>query len=239
MTDGIFKAIGFIVGAFFLFNFYKLARDYGEKSKNIFKSIGSALLGIVIVAFIISSGLGTHSENCDDDPLRGSCDTVQDYQPSTKEYQDSFLFWLFVVGSPIIYGLYEGNKNRRNNIDDGSVLNIDQAKEILSEYGKVVETVSVEALTKYPTMKYPISLLPCSKVKIKKAASEVIKFEEELNESVKKLNIKTDNNYINAIKGCIAMIDFFVPDKEANEDNQKLLSEKDWKKLIKNKTKKS
>ena len=240
MTSGVIQGIGYIVGAIFLFYIYKTAISYGEKTKNLTKSIFTGILGVIVVAFLISSGLGSHQENCDDDPLRGRCETVQDYQPTTAQYQNSFFFWLLIIGSPIIFGLYKGKKNKENNIDDGSIPTVDEAKEILTEYGKVIENVSGETFTQYPALKYPISLLAHSKIKIEKSAKVVIEYEEGMikwmaeNENFDyKKDIKTTESYITAIKSCLIRLSDFVPDNEANQTNQKLLNNPNWKKATK------
>lgn len=240
MTSGVIQGIGYIVGAIFLFYIYKTATSYGEKTKNLTKSILSGLIGAIVVAFLISSGLGSHHENCDDDPLRGSCETVQDYQPTTAQYQNSFFFWLLIIGSPITFGLYKGKKNKDNNIDDGTIPTVDEAKEILSEYGKVIEIVSGETFTKYPSMKYPISLLAHSKIKIEKSAKVVIEYEEGMIKWMEenkifdyKKDIEATKTYVVAIKGCLARLNDFVLDEESNKANSKLLNNPSWKKATK------
>lgn len=240
MTNGIIQAIGYFIGAIFLFYIYKTAIGYGEKTKNLPKSIISGLIGATVVAFLISSSLGSHSENCDDDPLRGRCETVQDYQPTTAQYQNSFFFWLLIIGGPITFGLYKGKKNKENNIDDGTVPTVDEAKEILAEYGKVIEDVSGKTFTKYPALKYPTSLLAHSKVKIEKAAKVVVEFEEGMtkwmseNENFDyKKDIETTKTYIAAIKGCLVRLDDFISEEESNKSNSELLNNPAWKKAAK------
>jgi len=240
MSDGIFRAIGYIIGAVFLFYIYKTAISYGEKTKKLTKSILSGLIGAIVVAFLISSSLGSHHENCDDDPLRGSCETVQDYRPTSIQYQNSFFFWLLIIGGPITFGLYQGKKNKENNIDDGSTPTVDEAKEILAEYGKVIETVSGETFTKYPALKYPTSLLTHSKIKIEKSAKMVTEYEEGMIKWMEengtfdyKKDIDATKTYVMAIKSCLTRLNDFVSDEESNKANSKLLNNPSWKKASK------
>jgi len=108
--DGIWKALGKIFSAFGLFIFYTAAFDYGRKSKSLWKSIVKGLLTVVAISLIANMYLGSRTENCDDDPVYGSCEKVQDYELTSKQYLDNFLFWFTYGSIPVVYGLYKGKQ---------------------------------------------------------------------------------------------------------------------------------
>lgn len=108
--DGIWNAFGKIFSAIGLFIFYTAAFDYGRKSKSLWKSIIKGLLTVVAICLIANMYLGSHTENCDSDPVYGNCERVQDYEPTSKQYLDNFLFWFTYGSIPVVYGLYKGKQ---------------------------------------------------------------------------------------------------------------------------------
>ena len=108
--DGVWKALGSIFSATGIYIFYELAHESGIKTKNLWKSIIKGVIAVAIIGFIASSYLGTHTEDCDDDPIYGRCDRVQDYEPTSKQHRDNFLFWFTYGSIPVVYGLYKGRQ---------------------------------------------------------------------------------------------------------------------------------
>jgi len=228
MSDGIYKALSYLFGAFVLFTCYGTAKDYGEKSTNLIKSMMSGLLVALVIAFFANISLGSHSENCDPDPIYGRCDSIQDYIPTSKQYTDNFFFWLLIIVTPITMGLYTGYKEKgmtANSNIDKLPLDIQTANTIIHEYGRILELASSQIMTKYPSVKYPISLLPYSKDEISRSITYALLLLDKKDPSTEK--------DIELLKSCLGMLDFFIPDDEANQANDSLLKNKTFQAIAK------
>lgn len=102
-----------------------------------------------------------------------------------------------------------------------------EIEELVHKYGKVLEEVSKQILTKYPVA-FPISLLPASKSKVQKAlieSIEMLKYTNYTDEEKKKM---AEN-----LKGCLVFLDRFIDDEEAHKRNRELLENAEWQKLVK------
>ena len=95
-------------------------------------------------------------------------------------------------------------------------MDIKQAKNIISKYGKVVENIGIE---KYPAAVFPLSLLPYPKETIK-TALELFLFYSE------------DENQKETIKAGLDWLDGFIDDTEANKRNDKIFKNTDFMKAL-------
>lgn len=105
LLSGTFTAVGYII----LGSFMQYSHDEGVKAGSRvdhWASLVKAFLFCAFIALIYISFLGTHSENCDDDPLYGRCDRVVDYVPSNNERTKEFTTTLLVFFIPYTYGLW-------------------------------------------------------------------------------------------------------------------------------------
>lgn len=88
--------------------------------------------------------------------------------------------------------------------------NLAEIEKIVQAFGKVIEETSQEAMAKYPSIYYPISLLPYPKEKIREALNTAILHTE-------------DEKMAEALKSTLVMLDWFVDDAEANKNNKEIL----------------
>ena len=117
LQNGALKALSFLIAGIFIYGAYWFGAKYQGDEKSIFKKnfwgytskILIAILVIGFISWIFSSNLGTHTENCDDsDPLYGgSCDRVQDFEPTSKKYQEEFAKLFVLLFIPYVYGLFK------------------------------------------------------------------------------------------------------------------------------------
>jgi len=97
---------------------------------------------------------------------------------------------------------------------------LSKIENIYQEYGKVLETVMQDTLTKYPAFVFPKSLLPYPKNKITEALREASKY-------------TNDPEMVKILESGLVYLDSFIEDKEANEKNQKLLNNEEFMKALK------
>lgn len=228
-SDGIGKAIGYLVIAGIAYFAYQAGKDNAGKTKNIWLFCIKGLAIIAGIALFANSLLGTHSENCDDDPIYGRCDTVQDYEPSPKDYSENFIYYIIFLGIPFLIGTYNGyKKGPSEDSKSKDNMTLEEADKIVRAYGKVVEETSQQSLEKYPSMHYPISLLPYPKEKITEAIDLALLVTDDGKE----------DNYTTALKSTRVMLDYFIDDEEANKKNSELVNNEAWQKAVKDKKKK-
>lgn len=110
-TDGIFRAIGILFSAGVIYGAYKVSYDGAVKAKKLWIYAIKGLFVAIVITLFANATLGSHTENCDD-YLYGSCDTVQDFEPTSKQYRENFAYWLTLIGTPIIVGAFNGGKKR-------------------------------------------------------------------------------------------------------------------------------
>lgn len=109
---GVFKTIGILFGAGVVSIGYKLGEQYRQETlpNEGWKTLAGALVACLILATIYVSGIGTHAENCDDDPIRGMCETVEDYEPTSDEKIKEFVFALSLLYGPYAAGWMSNKK---------------------------------------------------------------------------------------------------------------------------------
>jgi hypothetical protein len=100
-------------------------------------------------------------------------------------------------------------------------------EELVRRYGKIIEMVFKEMLTKYPAMVFPQSLLPAPKEEIKSALLESIDSLEYTNYS------QDEKNAISSqLKFALSFLDRFTDDNEANEENNKILNNRAYQQAL-------
>ena len=97
-----------------------------------------------------------------------------------------------------------------------NIMDIKQAKNIISKYGKVVENIGIE---KYPAAVFPLSLLPYPKETIKTALELFLLYSENENQK-------------ETIKAGLDWLDGFIDDTEANKRNDKIFKNTDFIKAL-------
>lgn len=117
ITEGGFKALTYLFITLFAYCAWHLGDDYAKKTKNVWIMILKGLTTIFVIAFFSNATLGTHTENCDDDPIRGQCDSVQDYQPTTKQYYSNFTYYIVLLGVPYLIGVHNGFKQNTQKLE--------------------------------------------------------------------------------------------------------------------------
>ncbi|OGY41286.1 MAG: hypothetical protein A2Y67_00580 [Candidatus Buchananbacteria bacterium RBG_13_39_9] len=90
---------------------------------------------------------------------------------------------------------------------DESLQNIET---IVHEYGILQQKVAQEIKSMYPAAVFPKSILPYPKERIRKALENAI-------------YLTDDNQMIENLKGCMAFLEGFIDDEEANKKNASLL----------------
>ena len=126
ILSGISEAFRLIL----IFGVMTWSYDLGSKARQTTKSkLKSAMKGLLVcslAALLYASNLGTHLENCDDDPIRGGCDRVQDYVASSNEKVKGFTTVLLTIFSPYIFSLYNSIRYKGNRFcnDDTFYCNI-------------------------------------------------------------------------------------------------------------------
>lgn len=115
MAEGIIAGVGkaasylFMTGVAYII--WKIAYNQTNKSESSFmKLMITGFFICAIIAFLATINLGTHRENCDDDPIYGRCDRVQDYEPTAKEIASNFSYFIILLYVPIVLGIYKGSK---------------------------------------------------------------------------------------------------------------------------------
>src|SRR3990167_21292 len=103
IIDEILRAIAYLFYAGIFSWILNSARDQA-KTSGLKTVLFKGLLWCSVIALFASSSLGSHTENCDDDPYRGSCDRVQDYTPTNTEYVANFLFFFTLFYTQVIIG---------------------------------------------------------------------------------------------------------------------------------------
>ena len=84
---------------------------------------------------------------------------------------------------------------------------------IIHDFGKIQEEVSGRIPTHYPTLKFPVSLLPYKKDEIVSAFEKAIKIKEG------------DQKTIDLLKASLVFLDGFIDDREAYNSNHQLLAQ--------------
>lgn len=85
-----------------------------------------------------------------------------------------------------------------------------EVEKIVHAYGKVIEDVHQEMVTKYPSRLFPVTKLPYSKDKIRKALNSAIQHTD-------------DESMARNLRATLALLVCFVDDKEANQKNKHFL----------------
>lgn len=93
-------------------------------------------------------------------------------------------------------------------------MELEEANNIMNDFGATIIEVSQKTMSHYPTLKYPQSLLPHDKETIRTALDICLKEVEE----------QQEDNIAEHIKVARELLNGFVEDKEAKEANDKLLS---------------
>lgn len=116
--DEAFRALTYIGMAVLVYITYSIGKKGVEQKpehnldiKDLIKRIAAGLgiiIGIAIFAGYIN--LGTSSECDDSDPIRGTCETTQDYTPSSTERAGTAVYFLTLLGIPYLYGGYSEYK---------------------------------------------------------------------------------------------------------------------------------
>lgn len=88
--------------------------------------------------------------------------------------------------------------------------NLGKVEAIVRAYGKTVELVSLNIMTKYPAMAFPQSHLPFPKKEIEEALNIAIKY-------------SNDEKKTESLKAVAYMLTLFIDDEEANKKNEPLL----------------
>lgn len=96
--------LAFLGLASFTLGFEKDLSERGyEHKRHVAKAIGTLLLIGLFAALM----LGTSSDCSEnDDPLRGSCSTSQEYTPTSEQRTDSFIRVIAILGVPYFVGYY-------------------------------------------------------------------------------------------------------------------------------------
>ena len=111
ILTGVMTAIGIFIAAFLAQGFFKEGAKDRSKLPNKWGKLFGWLVVSVIFAFIYTSFLGTHLENCDDDPIYGRCDRTEDRLVSGSEQTKEFTTAFVVMFVPYAYGLLHNKKN--------------------------------------------------------------------------------------------------------------------------------
>lgn len=114
ISQGLWKALGYLFVSGIAFVIFWLGKDYAQKTQDIKWMMLKGVMGIIFVAFIGNSLLGTHSENCEGDYMSSNCDMLQDYKPTSKQYTTNFTYYLVFMTVPYLLGINEGYKNNKN-----------------------------------------------------------------------------------------------------------------------------
>ena len=88
--------------------------------------------------------------------------------------------------------------------------NLGKAEAIVRAFGKTVELLSLDIMTKYPAMSFLQSHLPFPKKEIEEALNIAIKY-------------SNDEKMTESLKTCAYMLTLFIDDEEARKKNEPLL----------------
>ncbi len=117
--QGAADTVSFFVKVGLVLLSYSLAKSVQieAKSKNTNDLIIRILKTIGICAFIgfmVSSEIGTHTEDCDGDALYGSCSTVTDYVPTAEKQAKAFTTTGLLFLLPALAGLFATKTEKEN-----------------------------------------------------------------------------------------------------------------------------
>lgn len=103
-------------------------------------------------------------------------------------------------------------------------MTVKKAREIIREYGKLIIDVHSQAVTHYPRLYYPKSLLPYSKKEIVEAFRVWLSYLDVV--AIK------DQEAVDNLKFGLDELGRFVDDEKAYTENHQVLGKKDyWKKV--------
>lgn len=109
LTNEIFRAMGFLFIVGFLGLAYQLATDVAKKTDRN-SVLWKGLLWCVGIAIFASLMMGTHIENCEDDPT--GCGVVQDYQPTNEQRIARFGYYMTLFYVPVFLGALNGKSKK-------------------------------------------------------------------------------------------------------------------------------
>ncbi len=116
IKNEIFRALGYLFIAYIAYFSWKTAYDAAVKG-GLKKTLLKGFLICAGIALFSAFNLGSHSESCDD-PIYGSCERVQDYEPTNEQRFASFIYFMTLLYLPAIVGTIKGNnefKFKKNN----------------------------------------------------------------------------------------------------------------------------
>jgi len=89
--------------------------------------------------------------------------------------------------------------------------NLGKAEAIIRAYGKTVELTSLDIMTKYPALAFPLSLLPFPKEEIQEALNTAMVY------------YVNDEKMLKSLKECADMLPLFIDGEEAKKRNEPFL----------------
>jgi hypothetical protein len=105
ISDEIFRAIGYLIIAAFVFYAWKLGYDNAEGGK--YKDVlWKGFLWCCAIAFFASISLGSATCEQVSDPVYGGCDVYADdaFEPTTEQRTAQFAYYLTLLYVPVVVG---------------------------------------------------------------------------------------------------------------------------------------
>lgn len=126
ISSEIFRALGYLLIAFVAFIAYFLGKKgvgytystmYGdtetryneaETKRSVLVRLAKGLGSVIVIGFLASYVfMGTSSDCSEADPIRGGCETSQEYVPTSEERAAKFSYWITLLGIPFAAGVSE------------------------------------------------------------------------------------------------------------------------------------
>jgi hypothetical protein len=112
ITSGVMSGFGKLLSAYVIVVLVLVARIFAEKTSSK-RFIAFSVIGSAILAILVAEGRGRGIDpSCESDPLFGSCTSVQEYFPTTKQYIEDLVGTFSTTCTSALLGWYWArNKN--------------------------------------------------------------------------------------------------------------------------------